>query len=476
MRTQDSVHTVKMSCTGTAIPADNVYFTFADRRFAYDCATCGAACCRGHGYTVAGHEMDTLLEASPLLGFFSDDGDTPDGFTVSNCPPACFFLGADGHCRIHARYGYTAKPETCRLFPFNNFRRLSEYLVVMPHAGLCPLRVASDSDRSVLSGHMQLTEELTRYGIASVDVPEVMVRGISPAEAIYLERRIVGLSEKCVTSGNYEQFVLDQLVAHRDAGLSDRQHVPQPTPEELTSFVHSLHEILGVPLRGECVNEFRMVRTLAACTPTLRSMNIFYRRSRSGKVVPRVAPHRLPYLLLALRSLLALAAEAGMADITYQTIMRVMQMHAPLLCLLAHADCAVAWARDSHLPFALAKRRSTSELQAVYVRIAKDLLYSAQRHFPKSLSEVLCTHLPQSTADRWHMLRALSTTTAGQIVPIDQYWEHLERRVPVKRRLEHWLWASLDPPALRQLGQRQRIREMRRSRRSSGRQARQPVT
>ena len=53
---------------------DSIYFTWPDRRFAYDCRGC-AACCKGHGIglDVAGGQLVQLLARRPALAAFLRD-------------------------------------------------------------------------------------------------------------------------------------------------------------------------------------------------------------------------------------------------------------------------------------------------------------------------------------------------------------------------------------------------------------------
>jgi hypothetical protein len=84
------------------IAADCVYFAFASGRFTYDCITCNAQCCRGHGYqATVGPELDRQLALRPALRFFLDqqNGESPSQRIIRNCPPACFLFTELGRCR-----------------------------------------------------------------------------------------------------------------------------------------------------------------------------------------------------------------------------------------------------------------------------------------------------------------------------------------------------------------------------------------
>jgi hypothetical protein len=116
------------------IAVANVLFAFADGRWSYDCVACGAQCCRGHGYALNGaRELEAQLSASTALHLFvsADKAGLFQAYQVRNLPPACFMLTKDGRCATHVTHGFAAKPETCRLFPFNQFGLLGDYLIVL---------------------------------------------------------------------------------------------------------------------------------------------------------------------------------------------------------------------------------------------------------------------------------------------------------------------------------------------------------
>src|SRR6476659_5582028 len=100
------------AATGTTtITRDDVYFTFADGRLAYDCVTCSAKCCRGFGYLITSREgLGRHLELRRALPLFVSRGAKHDAHhaEVKNCAPGCFFLADDGNCEVHAEHGYEA--------------------------------------------------------------------------------------------------------------------------------------------------------------------------------------------------------------------------------------------------------------------------------------------------------------------------------------------------------------------------------
>jgi hypothetical protein len=63
-----------------------------------------------------------------------------DIVTVATPVGRCFFLRNDNLCQIEIEHGRARKPGICLLFPFNDFSRIGNTLVVAPHF-MCPLRL-----------------------------------------------------------------------------------------------------------------------------------------------------------------------------------------------------------------------------------------------------------------------------------------------------------------------------------------------
>ena len=194
-----------------AIDPTRVYFPFGDGRFFYDCESCGAQCCRGHGYLL-GTQREVLIQIQrrPSLRVFLEPCEsTAAHYHVHNCAPACFFLDDRGHCQIHTSDGPAAKPETCRLFPFNFMNIVGDYLVVAPHTGLCPLQIAPSGTRHASSRHANLMAELTAGEIGG-HVPAKTPLVADVDRLIALERAIVQLSERYVDTPDYAEFLAQQ--------------------------------------------------------------------------------------------------------------------------------------------------------------------------------------------------------------------------------------------------------------------------
>ena len=125
------------------LPVDTLtyYLPFPDGVLHYVCAECDAICCRGHGFagSVAG-EMARLLVVYPALEG-AVTGRHGDVIALQNPVPGCYFLQDDNRCGVEVTHGRALKPGLCKLFPFNNFARLGEDIVVIAPHFLCPLRV-----------------------------------------------------------------------------------------------------------------------------------------------------------------------------------------------------------------------------------------------------------------------------------------------------------------------------------------------
>lgn len=90
----------------------------------YDCQGCGE-CCRGRFAIVISHDdKNRIVEQGwrdEELGLHGQPLFTQQGhglLLAHQADGSCIFLNAEGRCRIHARFGESAKPVPCRLYPF----------------------------------------------------------------------------------------------------------------------------------------------------------------------------------------------------------------------------------------------------------------------------------------------------------------------------------------------------------------------
>ncbi len=116
----------------------------------WDCHASGACCRQGYVVTLTederkrigsqGWDRESDLGGAPPFTRFGPPwrrrwqlSQRPDG--------SCVFLGDNGRCRIHERFGYDAKPLPCRLFPFVLIPAGSEWRVGVRYA--CPSAAAN---------------------------------------------------------------------------------------------------------------------------------------------------------------------------------------------------------------------------------------------------------------------------------------------------------------------------------------------
>ena len=118
----------------------DIFFAFPDGVFHHVCAECTAVCCRGQGFAGSlKREMNFVFRNYPPLASLVTEREG-DIVTVATPTGRCFFLRNDNLCQIELDHGRARKPGICLLFPFNDFSRIGNTLVVAPHF-MCPLRL-----------------------------------------------------------------------------------------------------------------------------------------------------------------------------------------------------------------------------------------------------------------------------------------------------------------------------------------------
>lgn len=90
----------------------------------WDCGGC-AECCRSYHIPVSEPERARIESQKwgddpDLAGLEPFVHDPQTGWRLNHraADDACVFLGPDNRCRIHAKFGATAKPRACRIYPF----------------------------------------------------------------------------------------------------------------------------------------------------------------------------------------------------------------------------------------------------------------------------------------------------------------------------------------------------------------------
>ncbi|MBX3134062.1 MAG: YkgJ family cysteine cluster protein [Gemmatimonadaceae bacterium] len=405
------------------ISREQVYFAFASGRFGYDCLACGAKCCRGYGYRLGSPgATDAQLTLRPAVRFFMEPSGRSGGVQLQtkNCPPGCFFLDAGNLCGIQRNSGYDAKPETCRLFPFNNMSLVGEHLVVAPHPGLCPLEVREGGRTSTDSDHDALFAAMRAHGIEA-PVSTAVPSGLDAATLVELERHIVRTSEAFLEATDYLPFVAAQCAAtraalQRQASVSSNGATRDTVPDEdlaaVLQYRALMARVLGVPDLGGAASESGQVRTLVAATPYVRSQLVF--RDPKGEGLARaVSLERVPWMLLGLHALSVLAREAGMEQVSYQTIVRLLSDQRPLLTLLSHLDTPVIWRTGQMIDLQFEAPR---DWRLRYLRIARELARSP-RAASVPLGTLLLDVLPTEDLERAVFLKMLAQRLAGAAVP-----------------------------------------------------------
>jgi Fe-S-cluster containining protein len=409
----------------------DVLFMFASGRFTYDCVRCNAKCCRGYGYGVEpGVPFQAQLSAAPAMWFFVEPvvAGKNDAYEVRNCPPGCFFLTGTGMCGIQAAHGYEAKPETCRLFPFNRFRRIGHNLLVTPHVGICPLEVLPAGRSSANSDHAQLLSIMGDHGI-HMPIPDGVCGAGDVTRRLALEQQILENSEQYLEGRDYESFVAAQEIAGRQLDKDLDPDSPQggAVPSE---FYILLEQVLGTSPEVKHRRDAALVRTLTASTPFLRTELLF-----PLSTAPRdhaLHPAQVPDFLRALHWFAAFAQEAGLADVSFQALTTMFTDHRPLLTLLAHINVEMEWRPGDPVD---ASSKSTSEFQVRYLRIAEALLPSS-RWVQKPLGQLLIEHIDFEGLRRIDFLRFIARRLMGRIVPVTRKLGTRRRTLDCRRALQ----------------------------------------
>lgn len=412
---------IQLLHSNTVIRPEDVYFAFASGQLAYDCIACKAKCCRGHGFlarTVG--ELPAQLTSRPELVVFLEDSASSDLVKVRNCPPACFFLSSEGGCGIHSQFGYDSKPETCRLFPFNIFRRVGHCLVVEPHFQLCPLQLAAPGVGKSESHHDKLLETMAAKGIAAQvhEFRAIMGDGVA---AVELERKIVDSSIPYLDKADFAGFLdFQQKLTDKAKGCSGAGGGASGSwlRSSFSEAALSMYSLLGIPSHHLDETTSDLNRLLIAVAPSLRSQLIFTRADQSGGPLDHhLASVAVLYALLGCHVLAACAVRAGMESITFETIERLFRDDMALLLMLGHLDFLMTWRADA--PIELVPQLASESQQRGFLRIAKALLPRKQRGARRSLGWILSENIVGTGLDRLRFLRYVAKALAGRITPID---------------------------------------------------------
>jgi hypothetical protein len=436
-----------------SIAPANVFFTFGDGRFRYDCVTCGAKCCRGHGYAVApGKELATHARLRPELPLFLD-ATTHQGrrkYAMRNCAPGCFFLSESGRCGVQEVHGYTAKPETCRLFPFNNLRRFGRFLIVSPHPDLCPLSVVPPGDHDRLSDHQALLHGLVSQGVRA-PVREVTA-GIDDEEAtVARERDALDATEGASGADDYLTCAKAQVHA---VGLD--QVATKKACQRMTEMIEVSSDLLGTPAASMLGEDPQLVQTMIGVTPYLRSRFVFQDKNADSSAALPIGFDQVPLSMLATYLLAESARRAGMQRVTFQTISKLSFAFDGLVRLIANLDAVLVWRRGAPI---FVSQFESSDSRIAYARIVKSLMPRKQRRHPQRLGELLIEHAPRHLFERQLFVKEVAKCLAGKLRPIDTSPAPVPESRPNLRMfrasLQRWVFCALDESLVRAIYDRQ---------------------
>jgi hypothetical protein len=117
-----------------------------------------------------------------------------DVVTVATPAGRCFFLRNDNLCQIEVEHGKARKPGICLLFPFNDFSRIGNTLVVAPHF-MCPLRLNLPAAPGQVEGtHANVAKAIQETAMGATDYVRGFIGtaklpvGRTPAEILERER------------------------------------------------------------------------------------------------------------------------------------------------------------------------------------------------------------------------------------------------------------------------------------------------
>lgn len=229
--------------TATIIDSQDIFFAFPDGVFHHVCAECTALCCRGQGFAGSlKREMNFIFKNYPPLASLVTEREG-DVVTVATPAGRCFFLRNDNLCQIELDHGRARKPGICLLFPFNDFSRIGNTLVVAPHF-MCPLRLNLPASPGKVEG--------THASVAKA------IQETTMGEADYV-RGFVGTAK--LPAGRTAQEILQREKSFRDmcgealgrAKFRDVVEENSSSPAELRSFRKRVAKLLSwsVPAQKE---------------------------------------------------------------------------------------------------------------------------------------------------------------------------------------------------------------------------------
>jgi hypothetical protein len=208
----------------------DIFFAFPDGVFHHVCAECTALCCRGQGFAGSlKREMNYLFRNYPPLASLVTEREG-DIVTVATPAGSCFFLRKDNLCQIEVEHGRARKPGICLLFPFNDFSRIGNTLVVAPHF-MCPLRLSLPAAPGQVEGtHANVAKAIQETTMGSSDYVRGFVgtsrlpAGRSAAEVLERERAFLHRCTRALGESRFHD-VLEETSEDPSALWSFRKRV-----------------------------------------------------------------------------------------------------------------------------------------------------------------------------------------------------------------------------------------------------------
>jgi hypothetical protein len=243
----------------------DIFFAFPDGVFHHVCAECTALCCRGQGFAGSlKREMNFVFRNYPQLASLVTEREG-DIVTVATPTGRCFFLRNDNLCQIELDHGRARKPGICLLFPFNDFSRIGNTLVVAPHF-MCPLRLNLPAAPGKVEGtHANVAKAIKETNLGEADYVRGFVGtaklppGKTATEVLKREREFCN---RCTESLGKAQF-RDVLAASSE------------DPSALWAFRKRVAKLLGWTLPAQQDSRDALDDILIASAPAYRVESLF---------------------------------------------------------------------------------------------------------------------------------------------------------------------------------------------------------
>jgi AraC-like DNA-binding protein len=243
----------------------DIFFAFPDGVFHHVCAECTALCCRGQGFAGSlKREMNFVFRNYPPLASLVTEREG-DIVTVATPAGRCFFLRNDNLCQIELDHGRARKPGICLLFPFNDFSRIGNTLVVAPHF-MCPLRLNLPAAPGKVEGtHANVAKAIKETNLGESDYVRGFVGtaklppGKTASEVLDRERKFC---DRCTESLGKSQF-RDVLAASSENASA------------LWAFRKRVAKLLGWTIPAQQASRDELDDILIASAPAYRVESLF---------------------------------------------------------------------------------------------------------------------------------------------------------------------------------------------------------